>query len=174
MSAESSWTLLKVIWQSCPDRFPNEIDPSIHHTHFRRAAVSNFFLSLPLPSPDPIPSPPSTRCSIRRSLGSASAPTIHQAFQFPSKGEPPRGDLFARVWPRLVIHSLQLHNFPRNDPSWSLPRFRKSRGTFRNFSGRFCRGPRAIPWGQVPKGNFGEFLNLLRNFQAHSVLKAGC
>lgn len=32
MSAESSWTLLKVIWQSCPDRFPNEIDPSIHHT----------------------------------------------------------------------------------------------------------------------------------------------
>ena len=51
------------------------------------------FLSLP-----PIRSrPPSTRCSIRRSLGSASAPTIHQAFQFPSKGEPPRGDLFARV-----------------------------------------------------------------------------
>ena len=176
MSAESSWTLLKVIWQSCPDRFPNEIDPSIHTTPtfveqpFRISFSP--FLSLP-----PIRSrPPSTRCSIRRSLGSASAPTIHQAFQFPSKGEPPRGDLFARVWPRLVIHSLQLHNFPQNDSSWSLVRFRKFRGrsTFRNFSRKFYRGQERFLGDKLLPGNFGEFLNLLRNFQAHSVLKARC
>lgn len=71
MSAESSWTLLKVIWQSCPtrplDRFrPTRSIPRSTRTHFRRAAVSNFFLPSSPFDPDSAPFPPSIRCSIRR------------------------------------------------------------------------------------------------------------
>lgn len=163
MSAESSWTLLKVIWQSCTDRFPNEIDPSIHTTPTFVEQPFRISFSLPLPSsPDPIPSTFDSMLDStlpRLSFRSNNSPSFPVSLEGGTSSRRPVCSCLAgtRRHPLPTIPQLSTK---RSFWSRVRSRFRKFRGgsTFRNFSGRFYRGLRTIPWGQVSWGTLGNFL----------------
>lgn len=172
MSAESSWTLLKVIWQSCTDRFPNEIDPSIHTTPTFVEQPFRISFSLPLPSsPDPIPSTFDSMLDStlpRLSFRSNNSPSFPVSLEGGTSSRRPVCSCLAgtRRHPLPTIPQLSTKRSFLIAGSISISKISR----WIHFS-KFLR--KILSWtkndslGTSFLGNFGEFLNLLRNLQAH-------
>lgn len=175
MSAESSWTLLKVIWQSCTDRFPNEIDPSIHTTPTFVEQPFRISFSLPLPS-SPFLSrsdPVHLRFDARFDAPSAQLPLQ----QFTKLSSFPRRGNFLEETCLLVFGRDSSSSTPYNSTTFhetilliagSISISKISRWIhFSKFLRKILSWTKNDSLGTSFLGNFGEFLNLLRNLQAH-------